>query len=45
VHPDLERHAAKRMGAKTFEFDSSHVPMLSQPKATLDVIREAAESL
>ena len=22
---------AKRMGATTFEFDSSHVPMLSQP--------------
>jgi len=33
------------MGAKTFELDSSHVPMLSQPKAAIDIIREAAESL
>ncbi|MFD7155502.1 alpha/beta hydrolase [Kribbella sp. NPDC059898] len=45
VQPQLERDSAKRMGAKTFELDSSHVPMLSQPKATLDIIREAAESL
>ena len=28
VHPDLGRFAAKRMGAKTVELDSSHVPML-----------------
>jgi hypothetical protein len=26
VHPDLERFAAKRMGAKTVEIASSHVP-------------------
>ena len=31
VHPELERFAAKRMGATTYEVDSSHVPMLSQP--------------
>jgi pimeloyl-ACP methyl ester carboxylesterase len=42
VHPDLERFAAKRMGAKTLEVASSHVPMLSHPKAVLDVIRDAA---
>ena len=45
VHPDLERFAAKRMGAKTVEVASSHVPMLSHPKAVLDVIREAARAV
>jgi hypothetical protein len=29
------------MGAMTFEIDSSHVPMISQPGFVLDVIREA----
>jgi hypothetical protein len=43
VHPDLERAMAKRMGATTYELDSSHVPMLSQPKFVLDVIRAAAK--
>ncbi|MER6265903.1 alpha/beta hydrolase [Streptomyces sp900105755] len=45
VHPDLERSAAERMGAKTRAVDSSHVPMLSHPDLVLDVIREAAKSL
>ena len=45
VHPDLERFFAKRMGATTYELDSSHVPMLSQPERVLDVIRAAAESV
>ncbi|HME02656.1 MAG TPA: alpha/beta fold hydrolase, partial [Solirubrobacteraceae bacterium] len=45
VHPELERAAAKRMGATTYEFDSSHVPMLSQPDRVLDVIRTAAKSI
>ena len=44
VHPELERSAAKRMGAKTLEVKSSHVPMLSHPKVVLDVIREAARA-
>jgi hypothetical protein len=35
---------AKRMGATTYELDSSHVPMLSQPERVLDVIRAAASS-
>ena len=35
---------AKRMGATTFELDSSHVPMLSQPDSVLDVIRKAADA-
>jgi hypothetical protein len=33
------------MGATTFEVDSSHVPMLSQPHAVLDVIRTAATAV
>ena len=45
VHPDLERAAAKRMGATTYEFDSSHCPMLSQPGNVLDVIRTAAAAI
>ena len=44
VHPDLERAMAKRMGATTYELDSSHVPMLSQPERVLDVIRSAANA-
>jgi len=44
VHPDLERFFAKRMGATTYELDSSHVPMLSQPDRVLDAIRAAANA-
>ena len=42
VQPELQRFLAKRMGAKTFEVESSHVPMLSNPRLVLDVIRAAA---
>jgi pimeloyl-ACP methyl ester carboxylesterase len=45
VHPDLERAMAKRMSATTYELDSSHVPMLSQPDRVLEVIRAAAKSV
>jgi pimeloyl-ACP methyl ester carboxylesterase len=45
VQPELERAAAKRMGARTYEVDSSHVPMLSQPAFVLDVIRTAASAI
>jgi pimeloyl-ACP methyl ester carboxylesterase len=45
VHPDLERAMAKRLGATTYELESSHVPMLSQPDFVLDVIRAAAKSV
>jgi hypothetical protein len=41
----MERFVAKRMGATTFELDSSHVPMLSQPERVLDVIRTAAKAV
>ena len=36
---------AKRMGATTYELDSSHVPMLSQPQRVIDVIRSAAKGV
>ena len=33
------------MGAHTYDLDSSHVPMLSQPDFVLNVIRTAANSI
>ena len=45
IQPELERFVAKRMNATTFETDSSHVPMLSQPDFVLDVIRKAATAI
>jgi pimeloyl-ACP methyl ester carboxylesterase len=42
VHPELERSAAKRMGATTYELESSHVPMLSHPDIVLEAIRNLA---
>jgi len=45
IQPELQRFVAKRMGAKTFETKSSHVPMLSQPEFVLDVIRQAANAV
>ena len=45
VHPDLQRFCAKRMGATTTELKSSHVPMLSHPRETLEVVRAAASAV
>jgi hypothetical protein len=45
VNPDLERFVAQRMGARTYDVDSSHVPMLSHPDFVLGVIRTAASSI
>jgi hypothetical protein len=44
VQPELQRFAAKRMRATTYEVDSSHVRMLSNPKLVIDVIRPAANA-
>jgi hypothetical protein len=33
------------MGATTVELQASHVPMLSQPHAVLDVIRKVANAV
>jgi pimeloyl-ACP methyl ester carboxylesterase len=45
VHPELQHFVSKRMNAQTTELAASHVPMLSQPKAVLDVIQKAAASV
>ena len=45
VNPLLERSAAQRMGATTYEFETSHVPMLSRPDLVLDVVRTAANAV
>jgi pimeloyl-ACP methyl ester carboxylesterase len=45
VNPELERFVAKRMGAHTYDVDSSHVPMLSHPDFVLDVIRDAGKAV
>jgi pimeloyl-ACP methyl ester carboxylesterase len=42
IAPDEERFFAKRMKATTTELNTSHVPMLSQPKAVAAVIIDAA---
>lgn len=42
VPPDLQRELAQRMGATTVSVDSGHFPMISQPQAVLEVIREAS---
>jgi pimeloyl-ACP methyl ester carboxylesterase len=45
VQPELQRFLAKRMGATTYEADSSHVPMLPSPGLVIDVIRAAAKAV
>jgi pimeloyl-ACP methyl ester carboxylesterase len=45
VHPDLQRFAARRMGATTVEVASSHVAMLSNPELVIDAIRAAAKAV
>jgi pimeloyl-ACP methyl ester carboxylesterase len=45
IQPDLERFLAKRMGATTYEAESSHVVMLSSPQLVIDVIRTAANAV
>jgi len=45
VNPELERFVAKRMGAVTYQINSSHVPMLSHPDFVLGVIRAAAKRI
>jgi pimeloyl-ACP methyl ester carboxylesterase len=45
VHPELQRAAAKRMGATIVEVESSHVAMLSNPGVVIDTIRKAATTV
>lgn len=42
INPDLERFYAKRMGAKTSEIKSSHVPFISHPAEVARLIEQAA---
>jgi pimeloyl-ACP methyl ester carboxylesterase len=41
IHPDAERHMARRAGAETIEVDASHSIALSQPDAVADLIQTA----
>src|ERR1700756_84775 len=45
VHPHLERAAPRPMGAKPYEFATSHVPMVARPELVLDVVRTAANAV
>ena len=45
IPPDLERHFAKAMNAKTLTLASSHVPMLSHPDAVAKFVIEAAQTV
>ncbi len=44
ISPDLERFMAKRMGAHTFQIDSSHASLLSNSRTVADLIEQAAQS-
>lgn len=45
VQPDLQRFLAARIGASTYEVESSHIVAPSHPEFVIDVIRQAAEAL
>ena len=42
INPEQERFYAKRMGAKTTEIKSSHVPFISHPEEIAKLIEQAA---
>jgi len=44
INPDLERFMARRMGARTSEIRSSHVPFASHPNKVAELIEEAASA-
>ncbi|KDN22060.1 alpha/beta fold hydrolase [Amycolatopsis rifamycinica] len=44
INPEVERFGYQRAGMQQVELDSSHLVMLSHPKAVADVIREAVRS-
>jgi pimeloyl-ACP methyl ester carboxylesterase len=45
IKPELERFMAARMGARTFEIESAHLPFMSQPQAVARLIEQAARSI
>jgi pimeloyl-ACP methyl ester carboxylesterase len=44
IHPDAERHMARRAGAETIEVEASHSIALSQPRAVVELIRTAVDA-
>ncbi|MET7666027.1 alpha/beta fold hydrolase [Streptomyces sp. NPDC055059] len=44
INPDVERYGYERAGMTTVEVDSSHLVMLSQPKAVAELILDAVRS-
>jgi len=44
IPPDVERQFATRMGARTVEVPSSHVPMVSHPKDVVALIESALDA-
>lgn len=45
IHPDVQRAAAKRIGATLTELRTSHVPQQSQPAEVAQVILKAVQSV
>ncbi len=45
IHPQLQAMMATRMNAMTVDTDSSHVPMLSQPRKVADLVLQAVGDL
>ena len=45
IPPATQRFMAERAGAHTSEVRASHVPQISQPDATVQVIKQAADSI
>jgi pimeloyl-ACP methyl ester carboxylesterase len=45
IQPEQERFTAERMGAKTLTLETSHLPMLAEPKKVAAFMAEAASSL
>lgn len=45
INPGLQRTLAKKIGAKSLELNSSHVPMLSQPAKVAAFIANAASTV
>jgi pimeloyl-ACP methyl ester carboxylesterase len=42
INPELERFLAQRMGAHTIELDTSHLSLLTEPRAVANLILAAA---
>ncbi|MBN3947493.1 MAG: alpha/beta hydrolase [Nostoc sp. NMS7] len=45
INPELQRFMAKRIGARTTEVNSSHVPFISHPKEVAKVIEAASTAV